>query len=59
MNETKGIFKLSKKQKEMMNAKLIISLFETLYRNNYITKKEFDILALNLHRTFNIDSKLL
>ena len=59
MNETKGIFKLSKKQKEMMNAKLIISLFKTLYRNNYITKKEFDILALNLHRTFNIDSKLL
>jgi len=59
MNETKGIFKLSKKQKEMMDAKLIISLFEALYRNNYITKKEFDILALNLHRTFNIDSKLL
>ena len=59
MNETKGVFKLSKKQKEMMDAKLIISLFEALYRNNYITKKEFDILALNLHRTFNIDSKLL
>ncbi len=59
MNETKGVFKFTAKQKEIMNVKLIISVFETLYRNNYITKKEFDTLVLNIHRTFNIDGKLL
>lgn len=59
MNETKGVFKFTDKQKEIMNVKLIISIFETLYRNNYITKKEFDTLVLNIHRTFNIDRKLL
>lgn len=59
MNETKGVFKFTAKQKEIMNLKLIISVFETLYRNNYITKKEFDTLVLNIHRTFNIDGKLL
>lgn len=59
MNETKGVFKFTAKQKELMNLKLIISVFETLYRNNYITKKEFDTLVLNIHRTFNIDGKLI
>lgn len=42
-------------RKNVLNEKLIITLFEILYKEEKITKKEFDLLVKNTNRTFNLN----
>lgn len=48
---------LDNKTKEQLNAKMVMNLFEILYIQNKITKKEYDSLILNVCRTFNIEKQ--
>ncbi len=55
MNKQNKVFNLDDKQKEELNARMVIALFKTLYNQNKITNKEYDSLVINVCRTFNIE----
>lgn len=57
MNTKYQGIELDKKTKEELNIKMVMNLFEILYIQNQITKKEYDSLMLSICRTFNIDKQ--
>lgn len=54
MNKKSKVFNFDDKTNEELNARIVIALFEILYKQNKITKKEYDSLVLDVCRTFNI-----
>ena len=42
------------KYKEVFNIKIVIALFNAIYKENKITKEEYERLVIKLNRTFNI-----
>lgn len=55
MKRKNKVFDVDDRTKEILNARLVIALFERLYNQNQITKKEFDSLVSNVYRTFNLN----
>lgn len=45
---------INDKYKEIFNIKMVIALFNSLYKENKISKQEYERLMKNLNRTFNI-----
>lgn len=54
MDKKNKVFNFDDKTNEELNARIVIALFEILYKQNKITKKEYDSLVLDVCRTFNI-----
>ena len=50
----KNIFELDENIQRELNIKMVIALFETIYRQNIITKSQYDKLIANIHRTYNL-----
>ena len=48
-------FKIDKKTKEILDARLIMALFKILYNQEKITKKEYKKLISKLYRRFRIE----
>ena len=48
----KNIFELDENIQRELNIKMVIALFETIYRQNIITKSQYDKLIANVHRTY-------
>lgn len=42
------------KYKEILNIKMVMALFNAIYRENKISKQEYERLIKNLNHTFNI-----
>ena len=42
------------KYKEVLNMKMILALFNIVYKENKISKQEYERLLIKLNRTFNI-----
>ena len=42
------------KYKDILNMKMVIALFNAIYKENKISKQEYERLIKNLNRTFNI-----
>lgn len=53
MDETKGVFEFDEKQKEIINANVLITLFRILYKQKKISEEEFDALTIKVNRTFS------
>lgn len=45
---------INDKYKEIFNIKMVIALFNAIYKENKISKQEYERLIRNLNRTFNI-----
>lgn len=45
-------FEFEDKAREKLDISLIMALFKTLFNENKITKKEYDSLIQNVHRTY-------
>ena len=52
--ESQNILNLDENTKNELNIKMVIALFETIYRQNIITKKQYDKLIANVYRTYNL-----
>ena len=52
--ESQNILNLDENTKNELNIKMVIALFETIYRQNIITKSQYDKLIANIHRTYNL-----
>ena len=50
----KSIFNFDVQTKEELNARMIIALFKTLYRQNQITQNEYESLVSSVYRTFKL-----
>jgi len=50
----KNILELDENIQNELNIKMVIALFETIYRQNIITKSQYDKLIANIHRTYNL-----
>ena len=48
----KNILELDENMQRELNIKMVIALFETIYRQNIITKKQYDKLIANAYRTY-------
>ena len=48
-----NLFKLTETEEEIINYKIVIALFDSMYKENNITKKEYDSLISLVKRTFN------
>ncbi|MDD3453644.1 MAG: hypothetical protein PHN42_05190 [Bacilli bacterium] len=42
------------KYKVVFNVKMVLALFNAIYKDNKITKEEYDRLIIKINRTFNI-----
>lgn len=45
---------IDEKYKEVLNIKMVMALFNAIYKENKISKQEYERLIKNLNRTFNI-----
>ena len=45
---------INDKYKEILNMNMILALFNAIYKENKISKQEYERLIKNLNRTFNI-----
>lgn len=52
------VLKIDKTKKEMLDAKLIITIFDILYKQDLINEREYKALVLNTNRTFNINDNI-
>lgn len=55
MNTKYQNVELNEKEVEKLNVKMVLRLFKILYNQNQITKKEYESLVTNVHRTFNFE----
>ena len=55
MKKQNTSFNFDKKTREILDARLIVALFETLYNQKNITKKEFKKLTSEIYRRFHIE----
>ena len=54
ITKEKNILELDENMQRELNIKMVIALFETIYRQNIITKSQYDKLIANIHRTYNL-----
>lgn len=52
------VLKIDKTKKEMLDAKLVITIFDILYKKDLINEREYKALILNTNRTFNINNNI-
>lgn len=52
------VLKIDKIKKEMLDAKLVITIFDILYKQDLINEIEYKALVLNTNRTFNINNNI-
>lgn len=52
------VLKIDKTKKELLDAKLVITLFDILYKQDLINEREYKALVLNTNRTFNINNNI-
>ena len=52
--ENQNILDLDENTKNELNIKMVIALFETIYRQNIITKKQYDKILAKIYRTYNL-----
>lgn len=52
------VLKIDKIKKEMLDAKLVITIFDILYKQDLINEREYKALVLNTNRTFNINNNI-
>lgn len=52
------VLKIDKTKKEMLDAKLVITIFDILYKQDLINEREYKALVLNTNRTFNINNNI-
>ena len=45
---------INDKYKEIFNIKMVTALFNIIYKENKISKQEYERLLIKLNRTFNI-----
>lgn len=50
----KNILELDENIQNELNIKMVIALFETIYRQNIITKKQYDKILAKIYRTYNL-----
>lgn len=55
MSKKNKVFDFDIRTKEVLDARLILALFKILYKQENITKREYDSLVLNVCRTFNLN----
>lgn len=52
------VLKIDKTKKELLDAKLVITIFDILYKQDLINEREYKALVLNTNRTFNINNNI-
>lgn len=52
------VLKIDKTKKEILDAKLVITIFDILYKQDLINEREYKALVLNTNRTFNINNNI-
>lgn len=52
------VLKIDKTKKELLDAKLVIAIFDILYKQDLINEREYNALFLNTNRTFNINNNI-
>lgn len=52
------VLKIDKTKKELLDAKLVITIFDILYKQDLINEREYRALVLNTNRTFNINNNI-
>lgn len=52
------VLKIDKTEKELLDAKLVITIFDILYKQDLINEREYKALVLNTNRTFNINNNI-
>ncbi len=52
------VLNIDKTKKEMLDAKLVITIFDILYKQDLINEREYKALVLNTNRTFNINDNI-
>lgn len=52
------VLKIDKTKKELLDAKLVITIFDILYKQDLINEIEYKALVLNTNRTFNINNNI-
>ena len=52
------VLKIDKTKKEILDAKLVITIFDILYKQDLINEREYKALVLNTNRTFNINDNI-
>ena len=58
MNKKNRVFDFDIRTKEILDAKLILALFKILYKQESITKREYDSLVSKVYRTFNLNKDI-
>lgn len=55
MKIKKSVFRFNDEITETLNMQMVLALFKILYKQDKVTKKEYDAIVLTAQRTFNFN----